>query len=229
MYIPFVLLGGVVQPVTESVTHLELDALWANWRSGDRRARDQLIVFYWPFARRIARFVGQTVPSSVREDLEGFAAIGLIDAIDKFRPELGYRFETYGTIRIRGAISDGLRVLDWLPRDAAHRASGRIRFIDLVDFQTEQSASGKNLGETIADSGESPLELVIDNEDLMEVDQVVDSLPERERKVVIDRYYKNRLLRQTSDDFNLTESRICQLHRRALRLLDEKLTKLRSA
>jgi RNA polymerase sigma factor for flagellar operon FliA len=169
------------------------------------------------------------VPSAIRDDLEGFGAIGLIDAIEKFRPELGYRFETYGSIRIRGAIADGMRLLDWFPRDAARRASGRIRVIDLVDFQAKKTPSGKSLGETVPDSEDSPLDLIITGEESSEVDELVDALPERERTIVLDRYYKNRLLRETARDYALTESRICQLHKRALARLEEQITSLRSA
>jgi RNA polymerase sigma factor for flagellar operon FliA len=205
------------------MTEIDLGDLWARCGSGDRAARADLINNYWPLVRRMARILGAGVPSSMRDDLTGFGAIGLIDAIDKFRPELGCAFETYGRFRIRGAIRDGIRDSSWFPRGANMRSSRRISSIELVDFQTRTTRSGLPLSDTVADPQPSPLDTIVLDEDRAEVAEIVDALPERERTVVLDRYYRNRLLSHTADGWNLSESRICQLHRRALEMIKERL------
>src|SRR4051812_36622414 len=91
-----------------------IDALWKKWSEvtqdeRDGAIRDELIRHYLPLVEFHAARFASKVAQSHRQDLYGFGVLGLIDAVDKFKPELGYRFETYGSERIRGAIGDGLR------------------------------------------------------------------------------------------------------------------------
>ncbi|HET8930865.1 MAG TPA: RNA polymerase sigma factor WhiG [Acidimicrobiales bacterium] len=96
----------------------EIDALWTRYkRSGKRYVRDQLILQYSPLVKYVAGRVAAGLPSSVDQgDLVSCGMFGLVDAIDKFDPERGFRFETYAITRIRGAIMDELRSMDWVPR-----------------------------------------------------------------------------------------------------------------
>lgn len=94
---------------------------WLNRKNG--ASRDHLIVHYSPLVKFVAGRVGAGLPNSVDPgDLVSSGVFGLIDAIDRFDPERGVKFETFAAPRIRGAIYDGLRQLDWVPRSVRSRA-----------------------------------------------------------------------------------------------------------
>ena len=79
--------------------------------------RDDLIVEYVPLVKYLAQRISLKLPNHVEiDDLVNSGIIGLIDAIEKFEPSRGIKFKTYAEFRIRGAIFDGLRSLDWVPR-----------------------------------------------------------------------------------------------------------------
>ncbi len=101
-----------------------LDDLWFRFkRDGDPVARDGLILHFSALVKFVAGRVGSNLPRSVDQaDLVSYGIFGLIDAIDKFEPERGFKFETYAIPRIRGAILDELRALDWVPRSVRSRA-----------------------------------------------------------------------------------------------------------
>ncbi|MGH2730541.1 MAG: sigma-70 family RNA polymerase sigma factor, partial [Actinomycetota bacterium] len=197
--------------------------------SGDRDARNELICHYWPYVTKLIQSLEKHIPLSLWSDLKGFGAIGLIDAVDKYRPELGNRFETYSAFRIRGAIRDGLREFDWFPRGARGRTHKLIHSIHVTDFHAPTSDYELSLEEKLGDDNDSPQDvaMLVDQSD--EIAAVVEALPERERTIIVDRYYKGRPLSHIGRHWNVTESRVCQLHRRALRLLEELLTEQRSA
>ncbi len=111
------------EPERDATDHL--DQLWRRFKeNGDERAREGLILHYSPLVKFVAGRVGAGLPASVdRSDLVSYGIFGLIDAIDKYDQERGVKFETYATTRIRGAIIDELRALDWAPRSI--RASAR--------------------------------------------------------------------------------------------------------
>ncbi|MDX2380546.1 MAG: FliA/WhiG family RNA polymerase sigma factor [Acidimicrobiia bacterium] len=102
----------------------DLEARWVEWLDGrDALARDHLIVHYSPLVKFVAGRVGAGLPSSVDPgDLVSNGVFGLIDAIERFDTERGVKFETFAVPRIRGAIYDGLRQLDWVPRSVRTRA-----------------------------------------------------------------------------------------------------------
>ena len=98
--------------------------LWREYRQGGSdAAREQLIVGYSPLVKYVAGRVAIGLPPNVEfDDLVSYGIFGLIDAIDKFDPERGIKFETYAIARIRGAIMDGLRNNDWVPRSVRQKA-----------------------------------------------------------------------------------------------------------
>ena len=102
----------------------ELQDLWSEYKStADERAREGLILHYSPLVKFVAGRVGSGLPRNVdQNDLVSFGTFGLIDAVDKFEPERGFKFETYAVNRIKGAILDELRHLDWVPRSVRSRA-----------------------------------------------------------------------------------------------------------
>lgn len=97
-------------------------ALWGEFKAESdpdkrERLRNTLMVEYAPLVKYVAGRVGVGLPNSIEnDDLTGMGVFGLADAIEKFEPERGYKFETYAVQRIRGAIIDELRASDWVPR-----------------------------------------------------------------------------------------------------------------
>src|SRR5690606_17052146 len=102
----------------------EVDALWHRLKdTGDQSVRDQLILHYSPLVKYVAGRVAVGLPQNVEQsDLVSYGIFGLIDAIEKFDPQRGYKFETYAIARIKGAILDELRSIDWVPRSVRAKA-----------------------------------------------------------------------------------------------------------
>ncbi len=101
-----------------------LDAAWRAFkRTGDDNVRNQLMEHYLYLVRYNAERIGAKLPDEVDvDDLMSSGIFGLVDAIDAFDLERGVKFETYCAPRIRGAILDELRNMDWVPRLVRHRA-----------------------------------------------------------------------------------------------------------
>lgn len=101
---------------------MSTSVLWDQQQAGDLNARSALIEQYVPLVRYVVGRMGLTLPPTLDfEDIVSFGIIGLIDAIERFEPERGLRFGTYAIQRIRGAILDELRTLDWAPRTVRAR------------------------------------------------------------------------------------------------------------
>ena len=117
------------------VKEVELQDLWRRYKSSsDERARERLVVVYAPLAKYVAGRMGSALPAHVEEaDLISYGLGGLISAIERFDPQRDVRFETYALARIRGAIIDELRTLDWVPRSVRARA----REIEQVNTKLE--------------------------------------------------------------------------------------------
>ena len=101
-----------------------IDSLWSEFKqSGARTLRNQLIIYYTPFVKYVASRVLAGMPRHFDEDdLVSYGIIGLIDAIERFEPDRNLRFETYAIPRIKGAIIDELRAIDWVPRSVRTKA-----------------------------------------------------------------------------------------------------------
>jgi RNA polymerase sigma factor for flagellar operon FliA len=200
------------------------------------------------------------LPAHVEEaDLISYGLIGLISAIERFEPEREIKFETYAVPRIRGAIIDELRSLDWVPRSVRARAREIEKVnvklehkfrraptdeemaaelgIDVEEFQesliqisnstiaaldelwtvSDSSGDSVSLLDTIHDPSAPDPARVVDATDLK--DRVADAiarLPEREKLVIALYYYENLTLREIGEVLSVTESRISQLHTKAV-------------
>ncbi|WP_424211549.1 RNA polymerase sigma factor WhiG [Streptomyces sp. BI20] len=101
-----------------------LESLWRAYKSsGDERLREQLILHYSPLVKYVAGRVSVGLPPNVEQaDFVSSGVFGLIDAIEKFDIERSIKFETYAITRIRGAMIDELRALDWIPRSVRQKA-----------------------------------------------------------------------------------------------------------
>ena len=107
-----------------NVKAIELKDLWKRYKnSGDERARERLVVAYSPLVKYVAGRMGTNLPGHVDEaDLISYGLTGLISAIERFDLAREIKFETYAITRIRGAIIDELRTLDWVPRSVHDKA-----------------------------------------------------------------------------------------------------------
>ncbi len=103
---------------------LAVDALWSVFKeTGDLAARERLILNYAALVTMVAGRVGAGLPSTVEQaDLVSYGMFGLIDAIEKYETDRAVKFETYASARIRGAIIDELRAIDWIPRSVRTKA-----------------------------------------------------------------------------------------------------------
>ena len=129
----------------------QVDGLWERFKaSGDEDARERLILHYSPLVKYVAGRVGTGLPRSVdQNDLASYGLFGLIDAIDKFDLERGFKFETYAINRIKGAILDELRALDWVPRSVRSRARRIEQSIADLEHRLQRAPTEDELAEDL--------------------------------------------------------------------------------
>ena len=123
---------------------LETDEdLWRQYKTtGDPKMRDNLILKYASFVKYVAGRIAVNLPSNVDfEDLVGYGIFGLIDAIEKYDPSRNVKFKTYAQTRIRGAIFDELRLLDWTPRSVRQKARQLERIYNELENKLGRAAS----------------------------------------------------------------------------------------
>lgn len=237
----------------------DLKRLWDSYKStGDEAAREGLIIHYSPLVKFVAGRVGAGLPKNVdQSDLISFGTFGLIDAVDKFEPERGYKFETYAVSRIKGAILDELRALDWVPRSVRSRAREIQRTMAELEHRLQRTPTEDEVAESmgvpldslrdhlgeIANLGFVALDELLNPSEResgamseMVADQnaidpsgnyekeetrylladSINRLPDRERLVLTLYYYEGLTLAEIGNVLNVTESRICQIHTKAV-------------
>ncbi len=128
-----------------------LERLWTECRDGNRiEARNALIEYYRPFASAVVRRVRSRLPRSVEiGDLEGAGDVGLIQAIQNFDPARGVPFEAFCEHRVRGAILDELRRLDWLPRPMRTRINRRKEAVDQLRTELSRDPTDDEVAERL--------------------------------------------------------------------------------
>lgn len=98
------------------------EALWNMLKSGSEAAREKIAAHYMPLVRRIARKAARRIPRKVDlDDIISAGYVGLLKAMEAFDPRRGVRFNTFCTYRVRGAIFDEVRAMDWVPRGVRQR------------------------------------------------------------------------------------------------------------
>src|SRR5688500_1669409 len=125
----------------------DTQALWQQFkRTGDRALRDRLILTYAPLVKFVAGRLGSGLPAHVEEgDLVSYGLLGLIGAIERFDPGREIKFETYAIARIKGAIIDELRALDWVPRSVRARARDIERAIAELEKKLHRAPTDEEI------------------------------------------------------------------------------------
>ena len=110
--------------MSTAANQIRIEGLWRRYsQDADVEVRGRLISAYVPLVQQIATQLGAGLPGHVDEsELVSYGLVGLNTAIERFEPERGIRFESFAATRVRGAILDGLRALDWVPRSVRSRA-----------------------------------------------------------------------------------------------------------
>jgi RNA polymerase sigma factor for flagellar operon FliA len=250
------------------VKEVELRDLWRRYKGeGDASARERLVVAYSPLVKFVAGRLGAGLPSHVEDaDLISYGLMGLIGSIERFEPERGIKFETFAMTRIRGAIIDELRSLDWVPRSVRSRAreieaaqsklehelqrapsdaelaakvgiseeeletslleiaNSSVYALDELWTISDSSGDQVSLLDTISDPrADDPQESLASSEIKDALTEAISSLPEREQLVVALYYYENLTLREIGEVLGVTESRVSQLHTKAVMRLKSAL------
>jgi RNA polymerase sigma factor FliA len=133
--------------VTSDDLEPDIDRLWAAYKEdGRRELRDQLIVHYSPLVKYVAGRVATGLPQNVDQaDLVSYGIFGLIDAIEKFDLERGFKFETYAIARIKGNILDELRSIDWVPRSVRAKARALEKAYSKLEGQLHRTPTDSEL------------------------------------------------------------------------------------
>lgn len=235
--------------------------IWARYKSGrDSKLREEIILRYLPLVKYVAGRVAISLPPHVElDDLVSYGIFGLMEAIDRFDPGRGVKFETYAVARIRGAILDGLRALDWLPAGIRQKAKAVEKAYARVEGMTGRPATDEEIAaelnmspeefrrqvsalsgcalisldelwvaEDESDSGIRAIDMIEDSqavdpehsailEDRKRVlARAIDRLPEKERLLITLYYYEGLTAKEISVLMGLSQSRISQLHTKAM-------------
>ena len=248
---------------------VDIAQLWADFKAGaDRSSRDRLILHYSPLVKFVAGRVAVGLPQNVEQaDLISYGVFGLIDAIEKFEPDRGFKFETYAIARIKGAIMDELRSIDWVPRSVRakaravetaytkleselHRSPTDAELSDALDLDETQlhatlsqislvglaaldetltTGAGAEresftLGDTIADQRAGPVDSYEVEEMRHLLADSINRMPEREKIVLTLYYYEGLTLAEIGQVLSVTESRVCQIHTKAVLQLRSRIS-----
>ena len=237
--------------------------LWKEYMSTkNSEIRDKIILEYAPLVKivagRLSIYLGYNVEY---DDLVGYGIFGLIDAIDKFDYDKGVKFETYASLRIRGAILDQIRKMDWIPRSLRQKQKkmeaaiskietqygrpakdeeiaselgieteeliswqGQAKITNIISLEEFVEAAGeKEVNAIKSNSYEQPESIALKNEIKQQLMDSLETLTDKERKVILLYYYEELTLKEISRILEVSESRVSQLHTKALQKMKVKL------
>lgn len=239
--------------------------LWTEYdKSRTPELREKIILEYAPLVKLVAGRLSMYLGYNVEyDDLVSYGIFGLIDAIDKYDYAKEVKFETYASLRIRGAILDQIRKMDWIPRTIRQKQKridavckdietrlgrsatdeeiaselgisddeylewqSQMKITNVVSLNeymeqgAEVSAEGNQFTTSRFDSPEENIE----KEELKKVlEESLEQLTEKEKKVILLYYYEDLTLKEISNVLEVSESRISQLHTRALQKMKTKM------
>ncbi len=245
------------------MTETEKDKLWEKYtETKNADLREKIIIEYSALVKivagRLSMYLGYNVEY---EDLVSYGIFGLIDAIDKFDYGKGIKFETYASLRIRGAILDQIRKMDWIPRSLRQKQKKIEAAVSKIETETGQAASDEqiaavlgiseeeyanwqgqanitniiSLDEFAENNGEKGIDTIRGNtfeepEQVMEKSEMkrmlaeaLEMLTDNEKKVVLLYYYEEMTLKEISNIMDVSESRVSQLHTKALKKMKGQL------
>ena len=242
---------------------VDRDKLWESYQKNTVSAiREQIIIEYAPLVKLVAGRLSMYLGYNVEyEDLVSYGIFGLIDAIDKFDRSKDVKFETYASLRIRGAILDQIRKMDWIPRAVRQKQKKIDEAIKNIEMKTGKTALDEEIASELGvsedeylnwqsqlkvtnvvslnefvEQGTEPAmdatknshfaqpEDVVAESELKEVlAQSLETLTEKERRVIELYYYEELTLKEISSILEVSESRISQLHTRALAKMKKKM------
>jgi RNA polymerase sigma factor for flagellar operon FliA len=246
----------------------QVNAYEAATRKGT--SRDALILEHLPQIKYIAHRISAKLPAHVElNDLVSAGVLGLLDAVEKFDPTRGVKFKTYAELRVKGAILDSLRNLDWAPRSLRKRSKDLERvykeleqrlgrpaadkevcdelgitleeFFELVDqikglnlgsfhemASQEDDRNGEPLIKYIPDAPQMDPFFVFHKSEIRNLlAGAIDALPKKERLVVFLYYYDELTMKEIGKILGVNESRVSQLHTKAMLRLRNKLRKIK--
>jgi len=228
--------------------------------------REEVIIRYSPMIKYVANRIAMRLPPHIEvDDLISVGVLGLMDAISKYDSSRGAKFKTYAEFRVRGAILDELRAMDWVPRSIRQKASSVDKVVQSLQVKLSRSPEdeevAKEMGVSLEqfhatlnetksipvfslddlgiakDSGEqqSLLDCLAGKADadpqtqirLIELKEIIakaiDTLPEKERLMVSLYYYEELTMKEIGAVLEITESRVSQIHSKAVYRLRTKL------
>ncbi len=218
--------------------------------------REQIIIEYVPLVKIVAGRLNVYLGSNVEyDDLVSYGIFGLIDAIDKFDYGKGIKFETYASLRIRGAILDQIRKMDWIPRSVRQKQKAIDQAIKKLETEIGPNYTDDDMARELGisedeyvnwvgqtnisnisslddymdqgndvKSGSAPTYMrvepenrVLEEELKQELSEALSALTEKEKTVVLLYYYEDLTLKEISRVMEVSESRVSQLHSKALK------------
>jgi RNA polymerase sigma factor for flagellar operon FliA len=245
-----------------------VDDLWKEYKeTGSKVAKDKLLAEYAQIVKYIVNRIAINLPASVvRDDLMSSGILGLIKAVETFEPERGFKFETFASHKIRGAVLDELRSLDWVPRSVRQKSRelqkvysklendlGRMPYddevcealgvnekefedmlsdvapttiISLEEAMPDRSSDSKEIHiiDTIEDPGtDNPLREMGFNEVKNILKDTIANLPEKEKLVIALYHYEELTLKEIGVVLDISESRVSQIHSKAILKLRSRL------
>lgn len=247
------------------------EELWLAYKkTRDPKIRETFIKQYAPLVKYVAGKVAVGMPHNVEfDDLVGFGTFGLLDAIEKFDPGKNVKFKTYAVTRIRGAIFDELRSIDWVPRSVRQKTRELEEAIGSLEAQLGRTATDQEIAQalgiteeeflrtmmrisgtsilslndvwfsgdendkvSIGESIEAPSSLnpdvIVEKDEIRRIIiEAINELPDKEKKVLVLYYYEDLTLKEIGQVLDVTESRVSQLHTKAILRLRAKLTNIR--
>ncbi len=232
------------------------EQLWEMYQAKQTpEVREQIILEYAPLVKvvagRLSMYLGYNVEY---DDLVSYGIFGLIDAIDKFDTNKEVKFETYASLRIRGAILDQIRKMDWIPRTVRQKQKKIEEAVKRVEMQTGKTALDEEVAQELGVSNDEflewqsqlkitnivslnefieqgtepvmdsrhnshfiqPEERVQETELKEKLQEAMERLTEKEKKVILLYYYEDLTLKEISRVLEVSESRVSQLHTKAL-------------
>ena len=257
------------KPIEENLE--EEQKIWAEYKKTKSiELRNIIVSKYAPLAKYVAGRLSIGMPPSVDfGDLVNCGIVGLMDAVEKFEPDKNVKFKTYAITRIRGAIYDELRTLDWVPRSVRQKAREIEDAVRITEEKLGRSATDEEVAEfmkisvgeyredlykvsctsvlslndlrnnsdgddkiSLMDSLEAPSsvnpDVIVEKEEGKKIiAESIKELPEKEQKVLVLYYYEELTLKEIGKVLEVTESRVSQLHTKAITRLRARLTNSR--